>query len=142
MRDRSEHGRLIIMEQNNVFKFKSEYQKRYTSKYIDLEYVALADLSYRGMITQRSIKEQADKILYQSLERFDLITYGDVYKDGKWIDWGWALNENGQSVLAAVRPYNYGCKCEHSVRLFCVCRERTYCPNPDHTGNGCHGSHD
>lgn len=80
-----------------------------------------------------------ESILLESLHGFGLIYPAGVTHSSH----VYRLTDEGRKVMEQHKPYpGYGCGCKDNVRLFCVCRQSTYCPNPDHTGNGCHGSHD
>jgi hypothetical protein len=75
-------------------------------------------------------------------ERYDRADYHSVRpgQTGYGMGRGWLyyLNEAGEAAIAQVRSYHYRC-CENCVSLFCVCSEKTFCP--EH-GGGCHGTHD
>ena len=101
----------------------------------------LARVSYAGHVIDRG-ESPEDPALLLSLERFHLIDYAHMYENGRWVNWAWIPNDAGREFLARLRPLWHGCRCGHAIRLQCVCTERTFCPNPNHAGNGCHGSHD
>lgn len=89
----------------------------------------------------------AGRVLLNSLVRFGYVQHATLYtSESPWsyvgVLPGWMPTEKGVDYFdRRFRPLT-GCACEHAIRLGCVCRERTYCPNPEHFGNGCHGSHD
>ena len=116
---------------------------RMMGTYLDQELITLAKVNFLGLVEQRHIPEGLNYDMLVSLERFKLLDYGNVYKQMTvWDGWGWAVSESGRELLNSMRPRHYGCKCEHAIRTACVCSESTYCPNPEHGGNGCHGTHD
>jgi len=114
-------------------------------KYLADELKALSQAHYHGHIKD-TFNEPDTKPLRQtcvSLERFGLLHYATLYVNGRYDGWAWCLSEEGQELLTQRRPRRAGCRCESSIRLMCVCQEKTYCPNPEHADfNGCHGTHD
>ncbi len=115
---------------------------RMMGQYLNPEYTTLARLNMVGFVEERNLPDNFDKEVLVSLERFKLADYGSVYEGTKWVGWGWAVSEKGAEFLASLRPRRYGCRCEHAIVTPCVCSESTFCPNPEHSGNGCHGTHD
>lgn len=114
--------------------------------YLDSETIALAKMHYYGYIKDEYNSDELDvKVLMRdcvSLERFGFADHASLYVGGQNKGWAWCTTEEGTKLLEGLRPRQYGCICQHAIRLRCVCAESTYCPNPEHTGNGCHGSHD
>ena len=108
----------------------------------DAERCALADLHAAPQQLSQSVFDgtnhhgRRQEALF-SLKRLDLAT--ERY-DRQLIDYVYTLTSLGNDFHAALRSHMYP-HCEHAVRLFCVCAEKTYCPvHTEH--NGCHGSHD
>lgn len=117
---------------------------RFMGHYMNDELTTLAHLSYEGYI--KDDYKDPDKKLQQrtlaSLERFKLANHCSIFIDGKYSGWAWEITEEGKKLLKQLRPMHYGCRCEFSIKMPCVCAESTYCPNPEHKGNGCNGTHD
>lgn len=109
---------------------------------LEAELRLLATIRYHGHLIHGGDMTERDLLVAESLERFRLLDHAHVYDDGRWTDWAWVVSDAGAEFLDRFRPRWDGCRCEHAIRLPCVCSERTFCPNPDHTGNGCHGTHD
>ena len=119
---------------------------RNMGQYTNDELVALAKLRYLDFIRDDYSSKDIDtrllmKTLY-SLERFNLAGYCSIKVNGRFDGWAWVVTDKGVNELNHRKPRNYGCKCEYAIVIPCVCSERTYCPNPLHEGNGCHGTHD
>lgn len=114
--------------------------------YLDSELITLAKMRFVEYIPDDYGSNDIDVKMKMrdcvSLERFGFADHATLYINGNYKGWAWCVTEAGHEVLEARRPRLYGCKCKHAIKLRCVCSERTYCPNPEHTGNGCHGSHD
>lgn len=111
---------------------------------LESELIALADLRYnKWKKDDFNLKKNVqEKQIMISLERFELALHCSILINGAWSGWAWRISTKGANKLDCLKPLWYGCRCEHSIKLRCVCTERTYCPNPEHSGNGCHGSHD
>lgn len=124
----------------------SRPHNRNMGTYTTGELVTLAKLKYEEFIKDDYSSQDTDtRILMNtlySLERFGLAGHCSIKVNGKYSGWAWAITDKGLNELNHRKPRNYGCRCEHAIRLPCVCSEKTYCPNPDHKGNGCHGTHD
>lgn len=113
-------------------------------KYLDTELMTLAKMRFEGYIKDEYNNPDLKLMMRDclSLERFGLAHYATLYLGGRYSGWAWIITEAGVKELQGRRSRMYGCGCENAITLRCVCRGRTYCPNPDHEGNGCHGSHD
>lgn len=109
---------------------------------LEEEVVALANLRYSRWIKDDFENNSKERAIMISLERFQFARHCAISINGKWTGWAWRLSDKGVDKLDCMKPLWYGCRCEHAIRLQCVCNERTYCPNPEHYDNGCHGSHD
>jgi hypothetical protein len=119
---------------------------------LELEWIALARLIFEGGLspehpdeTKRVSYENKLTVALDSLTRFGLAQSARLMINGRpyGVVRGWMPTEAGLDRFSKrFSPQRHGCLCEHSVRLGCVCSEKTYCPNPEHFGNGCHGSHD
>jgi len=84
-------------------------------------------------------------VALESLTRFGFAQSATLVVNGRphGVLQGWMPTDEGRARFdKRPKPQRYGCLCEHSLRIGCVCSEKTYCPNPEHFGNGCHGSHD
>lgn len=114
--------------------------------HLDSEIITLAKMRFLQYIRDDYNNNDVDVKMTMrdciSLERFGFADHAHLYINGASKGWAWCVTEEGNKILEGRRPRSYGCKCKHAIRLRCVCTERTYCPNPEHTGNGCHGSHD
>lgn len=113
-------------------------------RYLESEMLALAKCRFEGYIPDQYRNPEARELQRDciSLERFGLLAHHSLYMNGGWRGWAWKITEEGTSLLEARKPMHYGCRCEHAIKLACVCAEKTFCPNPEHTGNGCFGTHD
>lgn len=115
-------------------------------KYTTDELTTLAKMNYHGHIVDDysskdlAVREEQEHCV--SLERFGLAAHCSLFVNGTYKGWAWQPTDEGRAVLSSAAPFREGCRCEHAIRLFCVCAERTYCPNPEHKGNGCFGTHD
>lgn len=106
------------------------------------ELETLATVNYHGFLNgYHSIPSDIDRELLLSLMRLGLVDDGEL-RDGGRTTPGRMVSEAGRQILAMFRPERFGCRCEHAVQLPCWCSESTFCPDPAHTGNGCHGTHD
>jgi hypothetical protein len=109
---------------------------------IRCEMRTLAQVDFHGFINHYlSRPSHIDEDGVRSLVRFGLVNDGHMV-DGSVRTPGYLVSELGREILSMFRPERYGCRCEHAVQLPCFCTELTFCPNPEHSGNGCHGSHD
>lgn len=117
------------------------------------EYIMLAKLVFHGGMHEKHPDENKQptdlgKIHLRSLVRFRYAETADLYPENSQypvsVMAGWMPTEEGIEYMKKQFRPSTGCACEHAIRLGCVCREKTYCPNPEHfdRGNGCHGSHD
>jgi hypothetical protein len=90
---------------------------------------------------------EVHQVLLNSLVRFGYASYADLFlSESEWsyvgVLPGWMPTDEGRRYFDSRFRPSHGCGCEHAIRLGCVCAGKTYCPNPEHFGNGCHGSHD
>jgi hypothetical protein len=110
---------------------------------IRCELRTLAQVDFCGFVsdTMMNRPSEIDQDALRSLIRFALVSEGEL-RQGPSRSPGIMLTETGRRVLSVFRPQRFGCRCVHAVTLPCFCSELTFCPNPDHGGNGCHGSHD
>lgn len=113
-------------------------------KYLDSEIIALAKMRYEDYIKDEYNNPDVKDLMRDclSLERFGLAHHASLFINNNYKGWAWCVTEAGLQALNGRKPHQYGCRCEHAIKMRCVCTERTYCPNPEHRGNGCHGSHD
>lgn len=107
-----------------------------------LEIETLATVNFHGFLSDYwPTPSDVDREILLSLIRLGLVDEGRLHESGRETP-GCMVSATGREILAEFRSERFGCRCEHSVRMPCMCSERTFCPDPDHTGNGCHGSHD
>jgi hypothetical protein len=131
---------------SDVFELRYPSNRYHGILYTDSEWRTLAKMRYDGYIRDDYRSQELDVREEQkdcvSLERFGLAEHCSFFVKGQYKGWAWRVTEEGIAVLKAAVPFREGCRCEHAIRMHCVCAESTYCPNPEHTGNGCHGTHD
>jgi len=130
----------------DTIELASKPHNRNMGAYTTIELRTLANLKYEEFIKDDYSNKDVETVrlmdtLY-SLERFDLAGHCSIRVNGTYAGWAWTITDKGLNELNHRKPNRYGCQCEYAIRLPCVCAEKTYCPNPEHKGNGCHGTHD